>query len=301
MKELIKAIVCTFFISIALFSSNVLANDNGGEEAYIEYNYVTGEEKEFTVDRDESAQLYGLMSRVAEVEKVSLPYSVGKTYTGVSVNSILPNESLTKVDATLSPYSRVTYLYLGRDSNGDGIIDSWAGGTGFMVYSDIMLTAGHCMYGVSGGNVDEMRIYQKQNSTTRNSTYYYPSKWILSTNFTSSGDSNYDWCVVKLQNSIGNQTGWFGYGVALYSKSVTVSGYPDSSGYYFYQYKNSGTLTINSTYRFAHTCSTLAGESGAPAYDSNGIVWGIHTSGSTNSNYGCLITSSLFDIIESYK
>lgn len=291
-----------FLISFTFFYSDISASETDGEETYTEYNYITGEEKEFTVDESEMTQLYDIIeSTASEVENVSLPYNVGKTSTGISPYSILPGESLQKVNATSSPYCRVTYLYLGRDNNNDGIVESWAGGTGFMVYSNIMLTAGHCMYNLSGGNVEEMRVYKMQNSSTRNSTYYYPASWLLSASYKGTADSNYDWCVVKLQDSIGNQTGWFGYGVASSSKTVTVSGYPDSSGYYFYQYKNGGTLSLASSYRFSHTCSTLGGESGAPAYDSSGIVWGIHTNGGTTSNSGTLITSSLFNIIESYK
>lgn len=60
-------------------------------------------------------------------------------------------------------------------------------------------------------------------------------------------------------------------------------------------------MSIDSKYTFSHTCSTRGGESGAPAYDSNNIVWGIHTSGGEKANYGCLITSALFDVIERFE
>ena len=87
----------------------------------------------------------------------------------------------------------------------------------------------------------------------------------------------------------------------LKSKNITVSGYPDYKAYQYYQYKDSGKLSIDSKYTFSHTCSTRGGESGAPAYDSNNIVWGIHTSGGEKANYGCLITSALFDVIERFE
>ena len=297
MKKITESIAVVSLLSVVFFCPKVLADENNNEETFIEHDYVTGEEKEIVIEKKDSLQAYS----GNEKERISLPHSVNEIKDEASVTNILPNKTLTKVNVNSDPYCCVTYLCLGRDNDGDGIAESWSGGTGFMVYSDIMLTAGHCMYGLDGGNVKEMRVYKMQNNSVKDKTYYYPATWWLSTNYKKTADSNYDWCVVELQNSIGNTTGWFGYGVALYSKSITVSGYPDYPAYHYYQYKSSGTLTKENTYRFSHTCSTLGGESGSPAFDSNGVVWGIHTSGGTSENYGCLITSSLFDLIESVK
>ena len=180
------------------------------ENTYVEHNYKTGKDKKIKIISDLVEK-----SNYSADERISMPYTPKRSNGDLSTMNILPNESLKKVDATAEPYCKVTYLYIGRDNNHDGIVESWAGGTGFMVHDDIMLTAGHCMYNKDNGNVEE--------------------------------------------------------------------------------------LSIDSKYTFSHTCSTRGGESGAPAYDSNNIVWGIHTSGGEKANYGCLITSALFDVIERFE
>lgn len=294
--RIIKTLVA-FGLMIVLSFSTVWASSDAydadeSKEEYIEYDYITKQTKSFTLDDVNESVEYPIIPA-----HVVCPEDETRTI----VNGDTP--SLTQVNANNSPYSMVTYLYLGRDNDGDGICEKWVGGTGFMVYSNIMLTAGHCMYNSANGNVEQMRIYIKQNSSSQNSTYYYPASWILPSQYTSNPNKNYDWCIVKTQSSIGNQTGWLGYGVATSSKTVTVSGYPDQSGYRYYQYKNGPkTMIIQSTFRCKYTCNTLVGDSGAPIYDSNGIAWGIHTKNEDSSyNSGCLITSNIYNLIENYK
>ncbi len=299
MKKVVKLALSLLCATIIITSIDIYADEkeiDDVENTYVEHNYKTGKDKKIKIISDLVEK-----SNYSADERISMPYTPKRSNGDLSTMNILPNESLKKVDATAEPYCKVTYLYIGRDNNHDGIVESWAGGTGFMVHDDIMLTAGHCMYNKDNGNVEEMRIYEMQNSSKRNSKYYYPLKWVMSDKYVDRCDSNYDWCVVVLQNRIGKRIGWFGYGIALKSKNITVSGYPDYKAYQYYQYKDSGKLSIDSKYTFSHTCSTRGGESGAPAYDSNNIVWGIHTSGGEKANYGCLITSALFDVIERFE
>lgn len=287
--------ITIFFVSVTISlytrSAYIYSTEDDDTNNYVEYDYTTGKETSFSIEND-SLNTYN--------DQSSLTYNINET-PDISVNSIMPNKPLTKVNALSKPYCKVLYLNLGRDFNNDGVIDDWTGGTGFLVSHDIMLTAGHCMYNKEYGCVDKMRIYTMQNSSSRNSDYSYPSKWVMSTEYINNLNPNYDWCVVKLQESIGYETGWFGYATASTSKNISVSGYPDSTEYHYYQYKSSGTLNIYNKYQFSHNCSTLGGVSGAPAYDSNNVVWGIHTSGSDSKNYGCLITSNISNLIKKYK
>ena len=62
-----------------------------------------------------------------------------------------------------------------------------------MVYGDLRLTAGHCMYNFTG-YADEMCIYVKQNESSLNSTYYYPVSWGMSQAYINDpGDATHDW------------------------------------------------------------------------------------------------------------
>ena len=218
-KKNIKKILCIVG-AISLLSVNMAYADT--ELSYpdcVLYDYKTGEETVIPVDEfmlSDNAR----MDNAGEM--ISPAHNVGTT------KSVIEPDDRVKVDPNTEPYCKILCLNLGRDTNGDGISDSWNLGTGFMVYKDLMLTAGHCMYN-STGYVKEMRIYVKQSGSSLNSTYYYPASWVMSQAYIDNpNDANYDWCVVKLQNELGPQTGWFGYGVANSEKAVTVSGYPDN-------------------------------------------------------------------------
>jgi len=288
-KKYIKKLLCIVGV-IGLFSVNSVYADT--ESLYpdcVIYDYETGVE---TVIPVEEFMLTENAKMNATEEMISPAHNVAST------RSIIGVDNRVKVNPNTSPYCKILCLNLGRDTNGDGKSDSWALGTGFMVYDNLMLTAGHCMYN-STGNVKEMRIYVKQSGSSLNSTYYYPASWVMSQAFIDNpNDPNYDWCVVKLQNNLGSQIGWFGYGTTSSSKSVTVSGYPDNTAHRFYQYAASGTMTVSNDFRVSHNCDTEGGESGAPIFDSDHIAWGIHTHG---GNSGVRINSYLFNLIESQK
>lgn len=234
--------------------------------------------------------------RIEPEYKIGLPEIMPKVIIG-------DTDSRKKVNPNNEPYCRVVCLRPGVDTDGDNKIDKWSYGTGFMTGDDVMVTAGHVVWHTKNKmQPQQLRIYLKQTGSKLNSTYYYPKRWTLSTAFTSNNNSNYDWCVLELQQDLGKQTGYFGYGTGLTgSKSVTVSGYPSSKKYN--QYKATGKMKVTSSFRFSHDVDTEGGQSGSPAYSSNGIVWGIHTSGSKTSkiNSGCLLTQNVYDLISKYK
>lgn len=196
-------------------------------------------------------------------------------------------------------------LHLGWDENGDGIIDIWAVGTGFMIGEKTLVTAGHCFWNSSkGGWVIECRIHPFQNADTINTAYYYPSTWVCSTAYTSSEDNNYDWCVANLFSSIGTQTGYFGFGTGgnMDAGSYTLSGY--SGDYLYHQYYSSGSIQSANTYTCNFKINAVGGQSGAPLFDGT-IAWAIVVGGKSTIlgkyNYGCRITRELFDIMNEWR
>ncbi|MEA4824600.1 MAG: hypothetical protein VB111_10875 [Clostridiaceae bacterium] len=149
----------------------------------------------------------------------------------------------------------------------------------------------------------ELRLNVRQDSTWLNSTYYYPSSWVIPQQYINSKSSDFDWCVIKTQSPIGNTTGWFGYGytTVIYNKSIITSGYPDQAGMRYKQYMCTGIMNSSSSYRFYTDCDVEGGQSGSPAYDYDGIIWGVIQSASPSLNYGCLVTSTVYNTIESMK
>lgn len=271
------------------------------DDYYYEYDYETGEERRIVITDEEmnmkmnNSLLNNYVNDSPVIEKES-----DVSLKSISTMSLINGHTFNRVTSLSTPYSRIMCLRLGRDTDGNGTIDNWAVGTGFLVGPDLMLTAGHCMYGAEGGNVEEMRIYSGQNSTSLQS-YCYPSKWYTPDEF-KNGDTNYDWCLVKLQSGLGNTYGWFDCVTPTSSiSSVRVSGYPDSSEYYYFQYTSTGALYLNGNYGVRYTCSTFGGQSGAPVFDTDYVVYGIHTDGGTLYNYGKKITSRILNLINYYQ
>jgi len=147
-------------------------------------------------------------------------------------------------------------------------------GTGFLEGYDVVGTAGHNMWDSSmNGLAKEMRTYVRLNNAVFGGTFYYPLTWTMSTAYTNSGNTNYDWASVTMQNNLGSANGWFGKGWSsgdINGKSVTISGYPGT--YQGFQYKHSGTTSGSTTYQVNHNVDTTGGQSGSPVYDSSYIV-----------------------------
>ncbi len=302
MKKLLSVFAATLLFlcnGIMLYASAFDTVDNSVE--IVTYNYVTGAETIMTM-QEESSSISNVNSNgVMDGSDVSIAPAYFPELTQVedeaSPNSIIGTDNRTLVNPNTYPYSAVMYLYLGQDTTGNGVANSWSSGTGFMVGSKALVTAAHCYWSSQYGWVEECRTYKNQNSSTLGSTYYYPASWQCSTNYTNNLDYQYDWCVVTMQDSIGDQTGYFGYGKggSMLNNAYTISGYPgDHNGF---QYKASGTVSSETTYICQYNIDIMAGQSGAPIYDSDKIVWAINTYESDTFNQGNRITTTCYDLI----
>ncbi|NLN82301.1 MAG: hypothetical protein GX136_07150 [Clostridiales bacterium] len=307
---LFSAVIMTSSLPAMTFSASALSNEKvyaGNEQIWetVTYDYVTKTEKveqveksSFKADIQSKLQSMGLTE-----ENITQAYNPGIPEQSdiIIPQAVHGDDDRDPVNPNNSPYCRILALKLGQDTNGNGVADTWGYGTGFLEGYDVMATAGHCFWGGSSrGWVEECRIYVRQNSGTYGSTFYYPLNWTCAANYTSSGDTNYDWCAVTLQNNLGSANGWFGKGWSsgsINGKSVTVSGYPgDHLGF---QYKDNGTTSGSTTYKVLYDIDTAGGQSGSPVYDSNGIVWAIHTySSSSPNNCGNRITEWLYTILQ---
>lgn len=285
MKKLVSCVLASLMV-FGLCSTNVLAEEI---LEVTKFDYLTGDTINVHIECNNESN-------------ISLPGSNSGNTRG-----IIGSDGREQVDPTTQPNCRIVCLHMGFDRDGDGIIDNWTVATGAMVARDVMLTCAHAMYWYEYGiTAKEMHIHIEQNSADiEDSEYCFPYSWIIPSQYISSKDINYDWCVVKTQEAIGDETSWFGYGYAssITNKAITISGYPDVSGKQYYQYAAEGIMNSSSHYRFEHNVDTEGGQSGAPAFDSDGIIWGIHTHGLNSAGYnsGVLVTEQLYNAIESMK
>lgn len=228
---------------------------------------------------------------------------------GDSLDTYFIGHPFQPVDISSYPYKAIVLVRNGFDLDEDGVPETWTGGTGFMVHNRVLLTACHTIYHTTE-NVwaNQYRVYKQYESTAipenTTTTYYLPQQWIYVQNFLTTHDAKDDWCVVQLQSSIGYQTGYLACSVpsnnVLYT-AVTVSGYPDVSGYQYQQYKSSGEITnINSDFLF-YNASNLGGTSGGPAFSLGNTVYAVNAYQGVYENFGPRINSTIISAILNYS
>lgn len=299
MKKVSLSILLVLFILVTnIGNSFVFAVEDTVN--LVSYDYKTKEESYFAVS-NEINNNKAIDELKENITYAYCPNSLSQEYNTNYYRTIIGEDNRKKVNPELFPYSAITFLYLGQDTNGDGKTDSWGYGTGFMVGERVMLTAAHCYWSKQHGWIEECRTYVKQNSSKLGSTYYYPSSWNCPTNYTNNVDYRYDWCVVKMSNPIGKQTGCLGYGTggSMLNKKLTTSGYPgDDLGI---QKMCTGKASYEDSYICKFNMDSIAGQSGSPIYDSDYIVWAILTYEGDGFNQGNKLTAACCNAINEAK
>ncbi|MDR0958840.1 MAG: trypsin-like serine protease [Propionibacteriaceae bacterium] len=184
--------------------------------------------------------------------------------------------------------------------------------TGWMVSWDTIVTAAHCMYSPKlkeyasewkiapgrDGDSYPFGVYDSSNVTFT----YINGNYILS----EGKDISSDWGIIKLNNRIGEVTGWFGVLSAVDNDSggasqlVSITGYPggDSWGTML---SMMGYVAPTDSMGLCYSIDTIGGQSGAPVYLPSKQVIAIHTYGvgahCDNTNSGTLISEFIYNLI----
>ncbi len=292
-----------------IFSSAIITNAQSATETtkesidIVEYNCDTGEETEYTFEYN-SIDITSPEAAQQLTSSFNSEKNIFDNTNTISPYTILPDDGeIYPVNATVSPHSKVLLIKSRFSTNDDGT-STWGYGTAFMIAPNIALTAAHCVQQEDLGYATTMRAYKKQQGKSLSSNYVNPLQWSLPVNYTQNIDLSYDWCIIKFGSDLG--LGYFDYQVPTSNTEVFVNGYPHHQDYIYSQYRNGGLFLLCDDGRmFDHSCSTLGGQSGGPAYKKDGVVIGIHTMGQRNSsdlyNHGCIITQALYNLIEKCK
>lgn len=234
------------------------------------------------------------------------------SYTPANILSNLKNDSkaaegaMVKVaNSTYIPYIKVCRISWGGQSRGSG----------FMVASNLVLTAAHCFLDENGNVLPEWLCQPAYNyGPYRNCTSGWQRAYFGP--YRTTGNYNDDWCVVELDWHMGNEVGWFGctsYGnnPDYYDKYIYSIGYPTEPPYSEgeCQYYSPGTIYSVTDGWFLSNCGCRPGMSGGPAMiwandEAIGINQGIRTGDSTDVTLytrACKIHAEIIDIILSYQ
>jgi glutamyl endopeptidase len=192
-------------------------------------------------------------------------------------------------------------------------------GTGWFVGPHTLITAGHVVYiknsGVPGrdGWVKSITVMAGRNGTSLSYGAVSSQSFRSVKGWTESGSEEYDYGAIILPNdNVGNQTGWFGYGVYtdddLRATTANLSGYPGDkpTGTQWYASRRIDSVNPRKVY---YDIDTAGGQSGSAVYriksggngDTQRFAVAIHAYGGATTNSGTRINSAVFDNIKAWK
>ena len=205
-------------------------------------------------------------------------------------------------NTTVVPYRRiayVTYKHLSIEYSCSG----------WLISADTVATAGHCIY-MNYSWVTDVRVYPgRDGSITPYGScgakrLYAAAGWVNKRNY------DYDYGVIKLDCSVGKQTGSFGYRIApddgLVDQRAKIAGYPGEKPTGTMWYHSDKVTSYNSLW-VIYTTDLTGGQSGSPVYNSRAncsyCAIAINTLHDriTNTNRGIRITRPVFNNLTSWK
>ncbi|MDR0959470.1 MAG: trypsin-like serine protease [Propionibacteriaceae bacterium] len=230
------------------------------------------------------------------INSSSEPYFGDSTTTpSIAPFSIIGSDDRYRVtDTTLYPSRAIVHL-LNLNTN--------AQCTGWMVSSDTVVTAGHCVYGSNGWNTRWIVAPGKDGSNNPFGYTYDIKSVHTDIQWIESQDIRYDWGIIKLNEPIGDTVGWFGLQYddsGFDGQFVTVRGYPGEAGYQMWTL--SGNISQSPTFGLCYSMDTTGGQSGSPVYITGPYyVIGIHAysvgAHCQSGNSATRITSQLYAVI----
>ena len=218
--------------------------------------------------------------------------------------SVIGSDGRVQVNPTTSNLQSKATALITFTQNGSSYIC-----TGWMIGANTLATAGHCVSPAKNqwNSVSSYRIYPAKNGST-NPYGSCTAKWLATdTNWFSNRDANYDYAAIKLNCTVGNSTGWFGFfwqSATLTGLPATIQGYPADKTYGT-QWTMSGTIASSNATTVSYSIDTYGGQSGSAIwYNRSGCgvcSMGIHAYGSSGGNSGTRITSRVFNNLVSWK
>jgi glutamyl endopeptidase len=213
------------------------------------------------------------------------------------IETVIGTDSRYRITSTTTyPYSAIAH-----------ITSSIGGCSGWLIGNNTVVTAGHCIH--NGSWASNVRVYPGRNGSSTPYGSCGATRLYSVTGWTSSRSPEYDYGAIKLNCTIGNSTGWFGFrwqSTSLTGQPTYLSGYPGDKPYGT-QWRSNDSVRITQTRRIFYANDTYGGHSGSPVWNGNancspcGIAIHAYGVGSTGYNGGTRITESVFNNLLSWK
>jgi glutamyl endopeptidase len=176
-------------------------------------------------------------------------------------------------------------------------------GTGWFIGPHTLITAGHCVYiknsGIPNrdGWVTAIRVMLGRNAAQLPYGSVVSHKFYTVNGWANNGDENYDYAAIIIPSELGNQTGWFGFGVFsdadLTASVANISGYPGDKPEGTQWYGHHQVASVSPT-KVRYDVDTMGGQSGSAVYiirNGQRIGIAVHAYGGPTTNSGTRISN----------
>lgn len=184
--------------------------------------------------------------------------------------------------------------------------------SGTLIGPNTVVTAGHCVHsGGSGGSwypTSSYTVYAGANGTSNPYGSCTAKSLHSVSGWTSSGNEEFDYGAIKLNCTVGNTVGWYGYTSSVSNNlPAIIGGYPGDKP--LTQWIHADKVRAITTNQIFYANDTTPGSSGSGVWwDNNGAVLiGIHAYGTHGSsphsdyNHGKRITASTLNNFNLWK
>ncbi len=187
------------------------------------------------------------------------------------------------------------------------VTSSIGGCSGWLIGANTVATAGHCIH--NGAWATNVVVYPGRNGSSTPYGSCTASRLYSVTGWTTNRDRNYDYGAIKLNCTIGNTTGWFGFrwqSASLTGQPSYTAGYPGDKPYGT-MWRSDDQVRTTQTYRLYYANDTIGGQSGSVVWNNEascstcGIA--IHAYGvdGTGYNGGTRITQQVYNNLVTWR
>ena len=182
--------------------------------------------------------------------------------------------------------------------------------TAWLVSSDTIVTAGHCVHEGAGGAFSTDGVfYPARNGDSSPYGSCTVRLWLSNSTWMDQGDAEYDYGAAKLNCTIGLTTGTLGYFwqlPSLVGLPVLIPGYPGDR-LFGSMWSGSSDITVSEVRTTHYPQDTFGGQSGSPVLEldrpgtlcKRSCVNSIHAYGEDNgTNSGTRITEEVYNFIK---